>query len=561
VHFADGDAETRVVWIPLKDNAVEQPARELDLELVELQGCGRLGTPSTILMNIRDDDAPPPPPPTTWSVGGVISGLTGTGLVLRDFGKSADEVITRNGPWAFDNPRLPGTTYDVRVTQQPSAPIQQCTVENATGTVADADVVDVNVNCITPTASPGLDPAFGTDGKVVDDLRGKAVALQADGKIVVAGWRYGAAQLSRYNTNGTLDTTFGTAGKVDVTLGGGTSDEINKLSVLADGKILASGTMLNLATGNDDFMVLRFNSDGSADTGFGGNGRTLTDFGMQGDDRARDMLLQPDGRIVLVGTESHATGGAYGESNFAAARYNADGTLDAGFGSAGLAVVKLTDYALFGTAGVLQSDGDIVIVGQARPNGSTYNDTALTGLRPDGSGTGGVQRVNLNTSGDDYPTDALLMPEDKILVSLFTGLNGSRDFTLARFTSGGSLDSGFGGTGYKSVSLGQANDIARHLALDAGGRIIAVGDSSETIYQNGSDFVLARFTVDGDLDTTFGFNGAIKTDFFGADDSANGGVVVQGDGNMVAAGVAVSGTVAKLGLVRAVPAARPNPPN
>ena len=564
VYFADGDAETRVVSIPLKDNAVEQPARDLALELVDLQGCGRLGTPAEIPMVIYDDDAPPPPPPTTWSVGGVVSGLAGTGLVLRDFGKSADLGITRNGPYEFDDLRLPGTAYDVRVAQQPTAPLQQCTVENATGTVGDANVVDVNVTCVTPSASPGLDPTFGTEGKVVGDLRGKAVALQADGKIVVAGWRNGGAQLSRYNTDGTLDAGFGAGGHVDVTLAGGSNDEINTLIVQSDGKILASGIMLNTATRNDDFVVLRFNSDGSADAGFGGNGRALTDFGVQGADRARDMLLQPDGRIVLVGTESHATGGAYGEANFAAARYNSDGTLDAGFGNGGLAVSKLTGYALNGTAGVLQSNGTLVIAGQARPNGGSFNDTALTQLLPDGRvdgsyGSNGVLRANLYTSGDDYPTDAVIMPENKVMLSLLAGPNGSRDFTLARFTPDGHLDSGFSSTGYKSVSLGAANDVARRMVLDASGRIIAVGDSAES--SNGSDFAIARFDVDGNLDTTFGYNGALKTDFFGADDSANGGVVVQGDGNIVAVGVAVSGAVAKLGMIRALPVGRASGPS
>jgi len=97
------------------------------------------------------------------------------------------------------------------------------------------------------------------------------------------------------------------------------------------------------------------------------------------------------------------------------------------------------------------------------------------------------------------------------------------------------------------------------MVLDASGRIIAVGDSAES--SNGSDFAIARFDVDGNLDTTFGYNGALKTDFFGADDSANGGVVVQGDGNIVAVGVAVSGAVAKLGMIRALPVGRASGPS
>jgi uncharacterized delta-60 repeat protein len=281
--------------------------------------------------------------------------------------------------------------------------------------------------------------------------------------------------------------------------------------------------------------------------------------------RARHVL-QPEGRIVLVGTEAHATGGAYAEVNFAAVRYNADGTLDAGFGAGGLATVRLTNYAINGYAAVLQADGAIVIAGQARPNTGSYQDTAIARLLPNGSvdtayGVSGIRRVNLSSGNDDYATDAVLMSDGKVVLSLFHGPNGTRDFTLARFTSTGELDTSFNGTGLRSTSLGTANDIARHLALDANGRIIAAGDSADTLYQNGGDFAIARFNADGSLDSTFGYNGAIKVDFYAADDSVDGGIAVQPDGNIVAVGVAVSGTVPQFGMVRVLPAGRTNGPS
>jgi uncharacterized delta-60 repeat protein len=161
-----------------------------------------------------------------------------------------------------------------------------------------------------------------------------------------------------------------------------------------------------------------------------------------------------------------------------------------------------------------------------------------------------VRRVNLS-SGDDFATDAVLMPDGKVVLSLFAGENGSRDFTLARFTSAGDLDLAFNGSGTLSVSLGLADDVVRHLALDDAGRIVAAGSSSETTYQSGADFAIVRFNADGTSDRTFGRNGAVKADFYAGDDSIDGAVLVQPDGNIVAIGVAVSGTVPKLGMIRA----------
>jgi uncharacterized delta-60 repeat protein len=565
VYFADGDAHEQSIFIPVNDNSAEDGSRTVNLTLSDLHGCGVIGTPDSIVMTIHDDDAPPPPPPPEYTVGGEVTGLLGAGLVLREF-EGVDEIITANGPYAFDVPRLPGTRYDIRVSRQPSNPVQQCSVVNATGTIGDSNVTNVNVHCVNTPDSFGVDPTFGAAGRVVDANPGSAVALQADGRIVVASRLYGAARLTRYLPDGALDTAFGAGGYVDVPLGGGTHDALNKLIIQSDGRILAAGFRYNDASSSEDFVVMRFNADGSPDASFGTQGSVLTDFGVGGQDRARDMLLQPDGKIVLAGTEAHATGGVYSEVNFGAARYNADGTLDAGFGMAGLAVIRLANYAINGHAAVLQPDGAIVIAGQARANGGSFQDTAVARLLPDGSmdtayGVAGIRRVNLSSGYDDFATDALLMPDGKLILSLFQGPNGSRDFTLARFTSAGELDTSFNGTGQRSTSLGASNDIARHLALDAGGKIIAAGDSADTIYQNGGDFAIARFNADGSIDGTFGYNGAIKVDFYGADDSVDGGIVVQPDGNIVAVGVAVSGTSPQFGMVRVLPAGRTDGPS
>src|SRR5262249_44228382 len=149
--------------------------------------------------------------PTTYTVGGTVSGLVGSGLVLRE-ATSGFSVTPGNGPFAFDYRFLPSTAYEVRVETQPTNPIQVCTVAGASGTIADHDVVDVAVSCATPGGDGELDPSFGGGGKVTvgSAVTANALALQGDGKIVVVGGKI----LARYRGDGTLDPGFGAGGEV-----------------------------------------------------------------------------------------------------------------------------------------------------------------------------------------------------------------------------------------------------------------------------------------------------------------------------------------------------------
>src|SRR5215471_14225706 len=163
-----------------------------------------------------------------------------------------------------------------------------------------------------------LDPTFGTGGKVATAFAG-AIALQPDGKLVVAG---GAATsnggsafaVARYNSNGALDGSFGTGGKVTTDVGGRFASA-RAVAVQGDGKIVLAG-----ATVNDfnDFALVRYNSNGTLDTGFGTGGKVLTDFGVSA--QALSVAVQPDGKIVVAGF-ANIDGG----DNFELVRYNSNG--------------------------------------------------------------------------------------------------------------------------------------------------------------------------------------------------------------------------------------------
>ncbi len=235
-----------------------------------------------------------------------------------------------------------------------------------------------------------------------------------------------------------------------------------------------------------------------------------TDFG--GTDIANAVVLQSDGKIVAVGQDS---------SDFALARYNADGSLDSSFGTGGKVTTDFggSDAAL---AAVLQPDGKIVAVG------TSAADFALARYNTDGSldtsfGTGG--KVTTDFGGTDQAWAAVLQPDGKIVAA---GL-ASADFALARYNTNGSLDTSFG-TGGKVTTSFEGSDQARAVVLQPDGKIVAVG------WDNGVEFALARYNTDGLLDSSFGTGGKVTTDFGGSDAAL--AAVLQSDGKIVAVGFA-----------------------
>ena len=187
-----------------------------------------------------------------------------------------------------------------------------------------------------------LDPTFGTDGKVLTDFDhstdiANAVAIQADGKLVVVGTIYQDNDFSdedfavaRHNPDGTLDKTFGVGGKVQTDFPG-LAAVASSVVVQPDGKIVVAGGAFPLFTFAGDFKVARYNPDGSLDTSFGDGGIVTTTF-PEGS-YASDVALQADGKIIAAGTVFvDFNPGESSNTDFALARYNPDGTPDAPFG-------------------------------------------------------------------------------------------------------------------------------------------------------------------------------------------------------------------------------------
>jgi uncharacterized delta-60 repeat protein len=331
---------------------------------------------------------------------------------------------------------------------------------------------------------------------------------------------------------GALDPSFGTGGKVTTAFGiGPLNSSAAAIAVQPDGKVVAVGSAANVDT--SDFALARYNPDGSLDAGFGTSGRVTTHFGFTFA-KASGVALQADGKIVVVGGTSVSD--PNGGFNFALARYNPDGSLDVGFGTAGTIVTHFASGAA-AAAVTLQADGKIIVVGSAR-NAPSYTDTlSLARYNPDGSldpsFASGVQVSFMATS-------VTLQPDGKILMA---GESGSR-FGLLRLTRDGMLDTGFGANGlattvFDASCAGSVGGVAYSIALQPDGKIVLGGKSTDSdVFGNlSSSLALARYNSDGSLDTSFGMGGKVTGDCNSKPAPGFTGIALQGNGKIVAVGL------------------------
>jgi uncharacterized delta-60 repeat protein len=353
----------------------------------------------------------------------------------------------------------------------------------------------------------------------------QAVALDPDGKIVLAGSAGGnSSVLARLTPSGSLDSTFGGAGIAVHDLSVNHGDALFALVRLDDGRYVGCGSFDSITTARD-FVVARFNSDGTLDLTFDGVGYVVTPFIQSGGgllDLCYAIAVQPDGKIVAAGVTN-----ASGHDHVAVARYTVSGTLDTTFGSGGLldfnaaANPSGTSQA---NAVLVQPDGKVLIAGYAFGPGSSNLlvmrlDTDGT---PDGSfGTGGVTRTAIGTS-EDIANAMVRQPDGRIVIAGSTYLAGQRDFALARYTSAGVLDPTFGTGGVVSTGVGPSDDYAYALALMPWGRLIAAGSARVTVGQSPTDMAVVAYNTNGSLDRWFGVAGKRMVDISAARDSAYG---------------------------------------
>ena len=349
-----------------------------------------------------------------------------------------------------------------------------------------------------------LDPTFGNNGIFTTTLStGFAVALQADGKIVFAGEAsIASSPIFRLNSNGTLDSTFGTGGEVQLTPPGRESLGVFALAVQSDGKIL-------VAANDNGILLARLTSTVAADASFGQNGFSTT-VAVQSVPFSGGMVLQSDGNIVVVG------GGVVGTATPSAiARFTSAGQLDSSFGVGGVANL------VYGgpTQVALQADGKILVT-----SGPPVLPFFFSTFAPPVAQQGTLTRYNKNGSLDatfgtvgtasSLPSASALTVQSDGRILVAGGVISKRNlapnptdlgFGILRYLSNGSIDSSFGTGGVAITDFGANNPDAAAfaLALQANGDIVAAGTAA--VPNDGSfaaaPFALARYTSAGKLDT------------------------------------------------------------
>jgi uncharacterized delta-60 repeat protein len=387
-----------------------------------------------------------------------------------------------------------------------------------------------------------LDLTFGGgDGVAMQDFGGvdnygSAAAVMDGSKILVTGsyGNYGEQDVivSRHNSDGSLDTSFGGGGYAIVDLGSG-FDSAKAIAVQSDGKILVAGYTDNSANGADyDMAVVRFNSDGSLDNSFGSGGVVLVDF-EAGFDIGNSLAVQADGKIIVGGS---ATMMDTFNSVFAMARLNADGSLDSMLDGDGKVTKDLsTDLNYYYSASLaIGLVGDqVVLAGYATD--FVNSDAALAWFNvSDGS----FDHATLYDWGrdDDAATAMAVTSDGKLVVAGYShdGM-GVSDFAVMRLLGDGSMDGSFNGGSVVRASLSGGHDSAHAVSVDVLGNVIVAGKANGM----GEDFGLVRYLSDGSLDAGFGAGGIVRVNVAGTDDTAYA-VLQPAEGKLVVVGTAAS---------------------
>ena len=396
---------------------------------------------------------------------------------------------------------------------------------------------------ITPLGgSVGAAGVRTTDIQGTDD-GGYALALQPDGKIVVGGYAVDLANgdkefaLVRYNYDGSLDTTFGGGtGKV-VTDFNGTSDRVWGVALQSDGKIVAAGETVSLVfPGTNDIAVARYNTDGTLDTTFNLTGKVTTDHGAGANNAANAVAISGT-NIIVAGYETVS-----GNNDFMIARYTSAGLLDATFGTLGVTTEGFSGFNDVARAVAIDGSNRIVVGGHAS-NGSD-DDFAVARFTSGGVldtsfvAGAGKTAINIFAPGSaDQAFGLAINPVNGLIVlagSAYNNGTGNKDFALVRYFPTGALDGSFGG-GVVTTDFGNSPDVANSVYVRSDG--VAVAGGFSRFSTSGDDFALARYTQNGSLDTSFDGDGKLTMKISNADERAYG-IAQEFDGKIVAAGFA-----------------------
>ena len=460
VLFADGDATPRAVEVPvLPDQLGGEGDRSVILTLTEPGGCATLGSPATAELIIRDDDPAPP----------------------------------RLQPY-------------------------------------------------------GLDPAWGTGGKATTTAFGgdrSSMALQPDGKVVMAGGTFTAFVLARFDVDGTLDDSFGTGGLVTTNIGGPFSqEEALGVAIQPDDMIVVAGY-----TNRDDVTVARYQPDGQLDETFGTDG-IVTGIAKG---VANDVTIQPDGLIVLAGRATLDRPRGDDFDDLLVVRLLTNGQPDPSFGLGGQVVTDVGGLTNEAQNVVVQPvDEMIVLSGSSRNPGSSgvgidhHTDIARYGPngQPDPTfGNGGTLTLDAFVGADlaVQPDGRLLLVGTADTTPPTSPPNSVTELSVMRLQQDGTPDETFGDHGTTNVSVtaltsvtgDPGRDVGAALALQPDGRIVIAGATGDP----NSNFAVARLLPNGTLDPDFTDTGVMTVDFFGFTDLAES-VAVTDDGSILVSGLA-----------------------
>jgi len=399
-----------------------------------------------------------------------------------------------------------------------------------------------NLN-ILPKAK--ADPNPCVDGVVLTDFADlfkpcfsrdiiQSSAIQTDGKIVVGGISNPVNDiinyaLARYNTNGKLDNSFGNKGLVTTNVGAiiginsvVTFSFLNSLLIQANGKIIGAGSF---SQNKSNFSLVRYNTDGSIDTSFGTNGAVVTDvgsvLGFQNTSSSIFSVILQSNKILAGGFSDalNATGGS------AFARYNLNGNLDTTFGTNG---VVLNGPFLLNSNIVLQSTGKIV------GGGVSKNSFALIRYNPNGTidntfGINGIVVTPFTGFTRSFIT-GIAIQNDNIIAGGQVIKGNTTYFTLVKYNNNGSINTSFGTNGIVNMVLTPAEINIRNIGLQSNGKIITGGINTNNL------FALTRLNVNGTLDTTFGHNGIMLTQFSSKSADTLNSISIASDDKIVACG-------------------------
>lgn len=403
------------------------------------------------------------------------------------------------------------------------------------------------LSCMYSFSQAGsLDTNFGTAGKVVTSInsgsdKAYGVALQTDNKILVAGMTTNASTgkdfaCVRYNTDGSLDTTFGTGGIVTFDLQTGSDDVAYSLVIQSDGKIILAGYSDDGS--NKNAALIRLNTDGTLDTSFGTSGKVFTDFITGKADEIKTVKIHTLTGNIIVGGTSSTTSTA---SQAIIARYNSSGVLDTAFNTTGKVLLPNASgsgtyyYTIEDLA--VKSNGKISAVGWINQQGLSWSANHY-GCRLNSNGTldtsfssDGLIVTNGGFNGDDKSFSMILNSDDSILFSGGGYLSTLEyDYFLGLYDANGS--SAVGKALFDFGSL--VKDISYGMGIDSTGKLVLVGSNVTSI--TNSTFGIARVNANYTVDSTFGTAGKVTTTFGANTANEAFDMVIQADDKIIAVG-------------------------